>query len=101
MDHSITEDDLPSQKSYARPVKELDTFVRRIVASVVQVPRMLQSPGRKIALAVPHDQVCVRADLDGALLGIHAVKLCRVLGGQFNETLDVQALASKDAFRIQ
>jgi hypothetical protein len=50
---------------------------------------------------MPDDQVCVRADLDGSLLGIHAVKLCRVLGSQFDKTLDVQAFAPEDAFREQ
>jgi len=61
---------------------------------------MLKAPWRKFVITMPDNQVCLRPDLDGSLFGIHAIKLCRILRSQFDETLDIQALASEDTFRI-
>jgi hypothetical protein len=94
LNRSVTEDDLAAQQCHTRPIQKLDTFVWRIVARIMQISRMIQSPRRKVAVTVPDHKICIRADLDGTLLGIHAVQFRRILRCQFDKTLDVQTLAS-------
>lgn len=94
LDHSIAVDNFASQDRDARPVEELDTFVRRVVARIVQIARMVQPPGHKVFVTMPDYQICIRADLNCALLWIHAVQLRRILRCQFDETFDIQTLAS-------
>jgi hypothetical protein len=79
LDRSVTEDDLAAQQCHTRPVQKLDTFVWRIVACIMQISPMVQSSWRKVAITVPDHKICIRADLNGTLLGIHAVQLRRVL----------------------
>jgi hypothetical protein len=79
LNHSVTEGNFTTQQCHSRPIQEFDAFVRRVVARIVQIPRMIQSSRCKVAVTVPDHKVRIRADLDRSLLRIHSVQLRRIL----------------------
>lgn len=56
-DLAILEHRSPTQECDFRPVQELNTLVRGVIAAVMQVPVMDQPP--RSECMIPYDQVCI------------------------------------------